>query len=327
MNPMGGDSLENMDENTSLSTPEFYLDALVHFIRPLPRKPHPCVLAKVVKRNWESWDHEYNPPDPVLALPIFELMVEVVVKINHFHVNAIVLIDTGCRLPLIFKKGLIPSSLLVRAERPIKICTADNSPLRGGDRGCLMNLEIPIYVGSGSGSADTLQVQNVWAYEANIHGSDMILGYIFLKRFNLIVDCSTDKLRVLPRTWKSSRTSTLTPTPKNSTPTSRIDNERKQGRLENDTPSQHITPTKVDGEAMAVSTPLYDPPGSKTKGRGSPVHTAPSSYLDTQLPSQPILDVKSSCMVSREVVTQRTSSLPSAQPTAGPAVHHPLALI
>ena len=39
-----------------------------------------------------------------------------------------------------------------------------------------------------------VKTRPLFAYEANVHGVDLIIGYPFLKAFNLVIDCGRDRL-------------------------------------------------------------------------------------------------------------------------------------
>ena len=90
-----------------ISKPENYLDSFIHFITlatTIP--PLPCLLMQVETSAWDSWETDYTQPDPLFYFPIFEIMVKVTLHVGEFTKEAIVLVDTGCRLPTIFRTGL-----------------------------------------------------------------------------------------------------------------------------------------------------------------------------------------------------------------------------
>jgi hypothetical protein len=154
----------------------------------------PCTLAQVDWHAWDSWTVEHISPDPTLRLPPLELVVEAEIVIGQFRTKATVLVDTGCRIPLLFRSTLIPSQYITKADYPINITTADNSPMTGGTHGCRLEVHIPIFSGVYTSSERPLKCLPIWGYECGIYGTDIIIGYPFLKLNRLTVDCTTDTL-------------------------------------------------------------------------------------------------------------------------------------
>ena len=54
------------------------------------------------------------------------------------------LVDTGAKVPLIIRTGLVPSTL--NAPSPLHLVTADGTPMQGGTTGCTCDVKIPIAV-------------------------------------------------------------------------------------------------------------------------------------------------------------------------------------
>ena len=94
------------------------------------------------------------------------------------------LIHTGCRIPVLFRKGLCPELDLSPAKKKIKIVTADGSGLAGGQKGSDLSLRIPIK--AITDSCDFVCVSAQWGYEANITNV-MIFGFPFLREHLFII--------------------------------------------------------------------------------------------------------------------------------------------
>ena len=62
--------------------------------------------------------------------------------------------------------------------------------MRGGDRGIFLSLRLPVFVNEKS--FVEAKTRSFFAYEAEINGVDLIIGYPFLKALNLMVDCGCD---------------------------------------------------------------------------------------------------------------------------------------
>ena len=101
-------------------------------------------IFPVHRSAWKSWELEHESPDPVFSCRQMELMVRATIGVGSFTCQASVLVDTGCRIPLLFRRGLIPRALLEPAQRPIQIYTADGTPMLGGSRGCVMRVTLPV---------------------------------------------------------------------------------------------------------------------------------------------------------------------------------------
>ena len=136
---------------------------------------------------WKSWENEVACPDPVFSCQQLELVVMATIAVSGFSCQGSVLVDTGCRVPLLFRKGLIPEKFLEPARRPIRITTADGTPMVGGSQGCVLTVTLPV-AGLDGAPTQELSCKPYWGYEAAVMGSDLILGYPFLKIFRLVVD-------------------------------------------------------------------------------------------------------------------------------------------
>jgi len=112
----------------------------------------PGVLSHVDKTAWNSWEADFLSPDPNWFSQALELIIQCTVRVGDFSTRASVLIDTGSRIPLLFKKGLVPKDMLERAQRSITIVTADGTPMVGGTHGCKLEVILPVSGRDGSPS-------------------------------------------------------------------------------------------------------------------------------------------------------------------------------
>jgi hypothetical protein len=218
-------------------------------------------------------------PDPVFFCRQMELMVQATIQVDNFSCRASVLVDTGCRIPLLFRKGLIPGDILEPARRPIRISTADGTPMKGGGRGCVLRIKLPV-AGLDGSPVTEFCCEPAWGYEASVRTCDLILGYPFLKICQLVVDCPSDMLKsTATSTSSSSRptstsstfsTRTLTPFPKHSTtlpmsPTAVIHKGTERNSVRPGAPEQG-------------SNPPFDSPGCKVKAAEIEVDGKSSSH-------------------------------------------------
>ena len=81
--------------------------------------------------------------DPMEKLSA-ELVVDTHIKVGNpgLFVPVKILIDSGSRVPILFRRNLFQN--LTPARRPIKMCTATNSPLPGGSMGAVVSMTLPI---------------------------------------------------------------------------------------------------------------------------------------------------------------------------------------
>ena len=229
----------------------------------------PGVLSKVHQQDWGNWLTDEVPAITDQNLSLFELTIQSKLSVQNFHANVSALIDTGCRIPLLIRTGLIPPRYLVRASRSIKILTADNSPMIGGTHGCKVELILPVFFNAGT-PPKQLRCPPLWAYECQLIGSDLIIGYPFLKFNSLVVDCPSDTLRHTTLT-RSSREALLHTSPTTLPHTSHTD----KVVAKSDPPD----PVQPEEESKL---PAYSP-GSKVKEPSAQDIRPPSSYLAAPL--------------------------------------------
>ena len=108
------------------------------------------------------------------------------------------LVDTGCAIPLVFIPGIYTEAQLQESSWPVKCTAANGDLLAGGTHGLKVQLKLPVV----QRHAESLQerpvicvlTDAVWAYEAGIQGTDLIIGYPFQKGFGISVNPHQDFL-------------------------------------------------------------------------------------------------------------------------------------
>ena len=104
------------------------------------------------------------------------------------------LVDTGAAIPLVVRSGLFPLTEIQKSVWPVKFVTAAGAVMTGGTTGVKLELSFSVSAPSGhvipGGDLNSRIVvcEPVWAYEAELHKTDLILGYPFLQGFGLAVD-------------------------------------------------------------------------------------------------------------------------------------------
>ena len=302
-------------------------------IRDSPAHQLSGMLSKVEASTWESWEEDISSPDPVIRLPQVELSIQAKICVQNFSTSASVLIDTGCRIPLLFRQNLIPSKFITQAKQPIQILTADNTPMLGGQFGCTLTIFLPILTDTCNQETGFLRCDSVFAYMADVKGSDIVLGYPFLKSCNLIVDCPCDGLRCMPtstrrslhhvhaRPTSGSTTSSSTPCPTSPTPCPTTTPCSTAG-VANRNPRAADNYTVIDGLGSVCSMPPLYPPGSKAKRVGSKASNATSSRPVTSLHRATTGNPVKGLSMTHPANTQQHRS-PSGVSASGPPVEPP----
>ena len=107
------------------------------------------------------------------------------------------LVDTGAAIPLVFKSGVLPSEKLMKSTYPVKFLTASGAVMSGGTSGCKLELSFAVAI-PGTEDCERVHCESVWAYEAELHSCDLIIGYPFLSGFGLGVDARANTLIFTP---------------------------------------------------------------------------------------------------------------------------------
>ena len=134
--------------------------------------------------------------DQLLDTDVLELLLKDVLKAGPVKKIVRCLVDSGARLPLTVREDLFPRNRLKRAKFPVAFTTVDGSPMKGGQSGLFVTLKLPIC--TSNDKFEVVRTQPLFAYVAELHDVDVIIGYPFLKAFNIMVDCTQDRLRLGP---------------------------------------------------------------------------------------------------------------------------------
>ena len=106
--------------------------------------------------------------------------------------------DTGSATPLVVKKGIVPKDMLMQSAWPVTFVTVDGTVMKGGSAGLRLSLSMVVeqshdHARSEEVSTHVLAVCDpLWAYEAEIHSMDLIIGYPFLQGYGLAVDAAAN---------------------------------------------------------------------------------------------------------------------------------------
>ena len=105
------------------------------------------------------------------------------------------LVDTGAAIPLVVRTGLFPQHSLRKSVWPVKFVTASGQVMLGGDTGLRMQLGFSIH-DSATGAVSRVLCDPLWCYVAQLHSTDLIVGYPFLDGFGLTVDAAAGCLSI-----------------------------------------------------------------------------------------------------------------------------------
>ena len=140
---------------------------------------------------WQEWKQKSMrltlQPKKVSTALILTVSVSIpgVAEVQEKRVKA--LVDTGAAIPLVFRTGLFPSSVLQASVWPVKFVTASGSVMFGGTSWSRMIISFPVKE-SGIDQHVKVVCDAVWAYEASLSNADLIIGYPFLAGFSLCAD-------------------------------------------------------------------------------------------------------------------------------------------
>lgn len=161
---------------------------------------------------WRDWKSDVTKPERDWRTEVLELLLTVVAKTGPVIQKVTCLVDTGARTPITFRTGLFADRKLITAKYPVRFTQADGTPMTGGRRGLFLSLQLPVC--NGADQYQFVRTMPLFAYEADLHGTDVLIGYSFMKAFNLAVDCGADRLcwaRQLPAATKRSPAVVRTP--------------------------------------------------------------------------------------------------------------------
>ena len=108
---------------------------------------------------------------PVRGYRTWELLIDAQMRFEDSDTFKKVrtLVDTGSRLPLLVRKGLMETKRI--APFPVQLRTANGSPLEGGTEGCWVTMKLPLYT---AGVTNYHTFDPVWGFEADIVGDCII---------------------------------------------------------------------------------------------------------------------------------------------------------
>ena len=170
---MGGDSLAVM-------TPIITLGRLVAIDRSFKQEDlHVAETRRLTcnpKGFWRTWREEILKPHHDWRISTRELVLQVKAKSKAGSVPARVLVDTGAKIPLVFRRDLFPRTCLKKARQPVVFSTVNGDIMEGGTHGLFLEFWLPVYK---KGRLITARTCSLFAYEANVQNVDIIMGYPF----------------------------------------------------------------------------------------------------------------------------------------------------
>ena len=134
------------------------------------------------KGVWREWMSGFLSPSSDWRVAARELLLDVSIKCSAGSFAARALVDTGARIPLVFRPGLLPPGTVQPAKFPVQFSTATGAPMVGGTSGLMLQLVLPV---EASTELFLVKTTPLFAYEADVVGCDLIIGYPFLKAFHL----------------------------------------------------------------------------------------------------------------------------------------------
>ena len=145
-------------------------------------------LNQVSHKYWKSWKLSikrlpYRLPPGVPCSR--SLVLKVSCKCDAGEQQLSALVDTGAAVPIVFRRGLFAEKFLKKSVCPVKFVTASGQAMTGGNAGMKLQLTFPIKVKE---TTELVCCDELWAYEADLHSTDLILGYPFLNGFGLLID-------------------------------------------------------------------------------------------------------------------------------------------
>ena len=150
--------------------------------RTLPCDPQSC---------WSEWQKEILQFQCDWRVATKEIVLEAQIRSPDGPKDVRVLVDTGARIPIAFRTGLLDATRLLQALFPVRFSMADGQPMNGGSHGAFLEIRLPVRQNH---TEVLVRTAPLFAYEAPIVGSDLIIGYPFLKVFGIMVDTIHDCL-------------------------------------------------------------------------------------------------------------------------------------
>ena len=123
-------------------TPIITLGRLVGIDRTTRREDlHVAVTRRLAcnpKGFWRSWQEEILRPQHDWRISARELVLQAKVKSRAGSKDVRILVDTGAKIPLVFRKDLFPKSALKKACLPVQFSTVNGDIMEGGTHGLFL---------------------------------------------------------------------------------------------------------------------------------------------------------------------------------------------
>ena len=121
------------------------------------RDDHPNVTPEVLhasvtrrlscnpKGFWSAWKEELLKPQHDWRISTKELILHARLKCTAGRKEVHILVDTGAKIPLVFRKDLFPKSCLKKASFPVHFSTVDEQRMEGGTHGLFLEFWLPLW--------------------------------------------------------------------------------------------------------------------------------------------------------------------------------------
>ena len=124
------------------------------------------------KGFWHAWREDILRKSQDWRISTKELVLDMIVRSAAGRQTVRVLVDTGAKIPLVFKHGLFLKGKLKQACFPVHFSTVDGQPMAGGTHGLFLEFELPLWR---QGRLINARTCSLFAYEASIQGVDVIM--------------------------------------------------------------------------------------------------------------------------------------------------------
>ena len=91
------------------------------------------------KGFWNAWRRDVLRPQQDWRISPKELVLYAQVKLLDGRKNVRILVDTGAKIPLVFRNNLFPRHSLREASFPVRFSTVDGQPMAGGTHGMFLS--------------------------------------------------------------------------------------------------------------------------------------------------------------------------------------------
>ena len=122
-------------------------------------------LACNPKGFWKAWKDDILRLKCDWRIAPMELKMLAKMRCSTGFKDVTILVDTGAKIPIAFRKGLLEPSALKKAQFRVHFSVENGQPMDGGTHGTYMELHIPVRCEDRSFVVKTTPL---FAYEANI---------------------------------------------------------------------------------------------------------------------------------------------------------------